>query len=128
MFEMDPNRSLLRSVAGAQEVLPVLYKSDFQVAGGNKTTVAAVSGKRIKVIGLFAQSYGGVMGTLGMYSNSTGGTLLFGCDPPVGTVAAGLLLPINPLGYFETNTGQALIAAAATGNVEWTIQYIVYTP
>lgn len=127
MLFLDPNRFLVRAVAGASEVLPVLYKSDSQAAAGNKTTVAAVTGKRIKVIGLQAQSVA-ALGQLTFFSASTAGTQLWDGYLPDGAVSQPLVLPINPLGYFETNTGEALIARAVTATQIWNIQYITYTP
>lgn len=127
MFFLDPNRALVRAVAGASEVLPVQYISDSQAAAGNKTTVAAVTGKRIKVIGMQAQSVA-ALGQLTFFSASTAGLLLWNGYLPDGAVCQPLVLPINPLGYFETVTGEALIARAITSTQVWNLQYITYTP
>lgn len=127
MFFLDPNRALVRMVAGAQEVLPVLYKSDTVAAAANKTTISAVTGKRIKVIGMQAMSIA-ALGQLTFFSASTAGALLWDGYPPDGAVAGITILPLNPLGYFETVAGEALIARAVTANQMWNLQYITYTP
>lgn len=128
MMTFDPARFIVRSAAGAQEVLTVNYISDFVAAASNKTTIAAVTGKRIKVLGGVLQSYGGTAGNLTFFSATTAGTLLFDVDTTIMTVALPVILPFNPAGYFETVTGEALNARATTGNQRWNLQYITYTP
>lgn len=109
-------------------VIPVLYKSDFQTAGNNKTTISAVAGKRIKVIGAVLQTYGATAGTINFYSATTAGTLLMAVDTEKAVNQPPVILQPNINGYFETNTGEALNAQSVTGNQQWTLQYIVYTP
>jgi len=107
--------------------IPVKYLYDTQAAGGNKTTIAAVTGKRIKVLSMVAQTTTGSRGTLEFYSANTGGTKLYSFTKAANTENP-FTLPENSMGYFETNTGEALIAAAVTNDQSWLISYIIYTP
>lgn len=74
---------------------------------GDNTLVAAVTGKKIRVVSLFMVASGGANST--RFESAAGGTALTGV---MDLIADGqLVLPHNPAGWFET-------AAAALLNLE----------
>lgn len=71
---------------------------------GNNTLVAAVTGKRIRVLALFAVMTGTAV-TI-RFESAADGTALTGQMQP--TQGGGFVLPYNPIGWFETLSGQLL--------------------
>lgn len=112
-------------------VIPIVPKHGSIAAAANSTIVSAVSGKRIAVIGGFFQSNATTnTGQIAFYSASTGGTLLAAFGTPARDTYPPFLLPLLEGGgiYFETVTGEALVAAASSYDQLFTIQTITYTP
>jgi hypothetical protein len=87
---------------------------------GNNTLVAAVTGKKIRVLSLFLVSAGATTVT---FQSGAGGTGLTGAI----TTAAGtgFVLPHNPEGWFETAEGALLNAAlSAAIQVSGSLTYV----
>ena len=72
-------------------------------SSGDNTIVAAVTGKKIRVVALFLVAAGAVTVR---FESGAGGTALTGQM----SLAAngGFALPYNPVGYFETAAGELL--------------------
>jgi len=81
----------------------------FTGTNGNVTLVAAVTGKKIRVISLCISLTGN--GTLAIQSGA-GGTALTGTMPLLGSTP--LVLQENPSGWFETAASTLLNASVAT--------------
>lgn len=94
----------------------------------NQQIVAAVTGKRIRVMGWMIQSSGAAPGAIN-FKSANGGTQLTAAlsMPPNG---AGVIdhLPITDTGYFETLTGEGLFCDIATTTMSVNIFYTTYTP
>lgn len=71
---------------------------------GDNTLVAAVTGKRIRVLSLFVIMTGTAV-TI-RFESGAGGTALTGQMQP--TQGGGFVLPFNPVGWFETAAGALL--------------------
>lgn len=91
-------------------------------ASGNNTAVAAVAGKRIRVLGFFLVAAGSVNAR---FESDADGTALTGqmtltAGDPV--VASGF----NPLGWFETAAGELLnLELSAAVSVDGAITYVL---
>lgn len=109
-----------------KEVCPVLNKFVSLGVGANQSVVAAVTGKRIRVMGLVAQSNNAASGVLQLLDGS-GGTLLYSYPLPTNAQPTEKL-PIVNSGYMETSTGVGLFATVLTQAIVANIFYIVYTP
>lgn len=99
-----------------------------QAAVTNATWVAAVTGKRHRIIEMLAASDAAAVLVMNVFTNTVatlvGRTLL-----PASTSNSMLKLDFNPAGWFETNTGEALGAGTGAGaQALITIRYITYTP
>ena len=82
---------------------------------GDNTLVSAVSGKKIRVLALSAV----VSAATNIYFTSgAAGTVIFGGSTNKINLAAnsGLVLGFNPVGWFETASGQALVVNLSAGN------------
>lgn len=88
---------------------------------GNNTIVAALTGRKIRVVAMFATCAGTVNFK---WQSGAGGTDLTGLT--YGVANSGLVLPYNPEGWFETSAGSLLnlnlSAAIAVGGM---VQYEV---
>lgn len=71
---------------------------------GDNTLVAAVTGKKIRVLALMAVMTGTAV-TI-RFESAAGGTALTGQMQP--TQGGGFVMPFNPVGWFETNSGELL--------------------
>lgn len=118
-----PNKFFEFAKDGVCEV-STLYTSS--VVSANNLLVSAVSGKRIKVISLIAQTDNAARGVLKFLSASAG-TLIFGAFISTNAQDAFRLEP-NILGWFETKTGEGLYSTIEVQPVFYSIQYIIYTP
>jgi hypothetical protein len=87
-------------------------------AGNNQSIVAAVTTKRIQVVGLWAFT---ATGTFNIKNGSGGATLLFG---PVAAATPVFALPLDAIGYFETSVNTALVADVFTAAVNIFVRYI----
>lgn len=84
-------------------LLPKFAKIDAAGAGDNEV-VAAVTGKKIRVLALFLVMTGTAV-TI-RFESSAGGTALTGQMTP--SQGGGFVLPFNPVGWFETVAGENL--------------------
>ncbi len=119
----SPNKVFVSTKDG---VVPVESLFVARAVSANNSVVAAVSGKRIRVVGLTIQTNGAAAGSITFYSGS-GGTALWGFVTPPNTMPPFVHEP-NLLGYFETATGVGLFDTVVTTAQVYTIQYIIYTP
>lgn len=106
--------------------LPVLNKFSGLGVGANYTIVAAVTGYRVRVMGLIAQSNNAAQGTLQLLDGS-GGTPLYSYVQPTNAQPPEKL-PLDPAGYFETSTGVGLFATILTQAIVCNVSYILYKP
>jgi hypothetical protein len=90
-------------------------------ASGDNTLVAAVTGKRIRVLSLFLIASSGV--TVRFESGASGAALTG--QMVLSAAGDGVVLPFNPAGWFETaaNTLLNLELSGAT-SVDGAVQYI----
>ncbi len=105
---------------------PVKSVSVTLAVGNNQTVIAAVTGKRVRVMGYKTQSTTGVQGAYVLKDGSGGTTLDGGFAPPL----AGLpfLIPVQEEGYFETTDGVGLFADVVTGPITIQVFYKEYVP
>lgn len=104
----------------AQQNQPVLVKraAIAITATVDTTIVAAVTGKKIRVLSLYGHASAGSTVRL---ESGTGGTALTGAMP---LAANGQLnLPYNPHGHCETAAGALLNLELSTGNFHGVITY-----
>lgn len=105
-----------------------LKAARFSLSTGNdQQIVAAVSGKRIRVMGLIAQSTTSTAGSFTLQSASGGAAFSGGYHAPANTLPP-WLLPITDSGYWETEIGEGLFSDVATAAITGDIFYIEYTP
>lgn len=103
-------------------VCPLLDAAELAHAAGTLTWIAAVTGKRIRVVS-------------GCYSSAVAGTILFTSNAlnkwadntVVAGVSNGTVLPFNPAGWFESETGQSLVVVT-TQIYNLSTRYFYYTP
>lgn len=113
---------------GVVNVVPVLTAPFSLSISNNQSVVAAVTGKKIKVLGYLVQSNSATNGAY-VFKSGSGGTILTGqvfapkiTDPWPG------LFPISEVGYFETAVGVGLFADCGSATVVGHVIYIAYTP
>jgi hypothetical protein len=94
----------------------------------NQQIVAAVSGSRIRVMGLMLQATTGAIGLVTLKSASGGGAISAPMWAPPNTNGAMVFWPIADSGYCETNTSEGLFADVGTATCYITIFYITYVP
>lgn len=109
------------------EACPITPLVSTVAVGNNNSLLAAITGKRIRVMGYIAQSSAAGASQFQLKSAS-GGTVIKNWETQNGIAAAPLYLPIVNSGYCETNTGEGLFADVATSILYLTIFYITYTP
>lgn len=89
---------------------------------GDNTLVAAVTGKRIRVLALFSIMTGTAV-TI-RFESGAGGTALTGQMQP--TQGGGFVLPYNPLGWFETAAGELLnMELSGAQSVDGVLNYVL---
>jgi len=82
---------------------------------GNNTLIAAVSGKKIRVLSIMAV----ISAATNIYfTSNTGGTVIFGGSTNKINLTAneGFVLPFSPVGWFETVAGEALVVNLSGAN------------
>jgi hypothetical protein len=88
---------------------------------GNNTLVAAVTGKKIRVLALFATMTGTAV-TI-RFEDGAGGTALTGQMGP--TSGQTIVLPFNPVGWFETSAATLLnMELSGAQSVDGVLVYI----
>lgn len=90
-YDVYSNQAIKRAVVDA-------------ATSGDNTLVAAVTGKKIRVLAMFAVMTGTAV-TI-RFESGAGGTALTGQMTP--SQGGGFVLPYNPLGWFETASGELL--------------------
>lgn len=109
-------------------VVPVKQESVLILGVVASTTlVAAVTGKKIRIISAIFSNRNALQMTFAFMSNAT--LISSNYDPPPLAVGPMILGP-NPFGWQETVAGQALNVVTATGGAEVSIniRYIEVTP
>ena len=91
-------------MAGPSTPLLVKYAAIDAATSGDNTLVAAVTGKKIRLISMFAIMTGTAV-TI-RFESGAGGTALTGQMTP--SQGGGFVLPYNPGGWFETAAGSLL--------------------
>ena len=94
----------------------------------NQQVVAAVSGKRIRVMGWLAQSVAAAVGAFTLKSASGGTALMTPLYVPAITAGACEKLPIVDSGYMETVAGEGLFVDVITAAINLDVFYIIYAP
>jgi hypothetical protein len=87
----------------------------------DNTLVAAVAGKRIRVLALYLMSVGSV---LVRFESATGGTALTGQMTTAANV--NISMPYNPAGWFQTIAGELLnLELSAAVSVDGCLVYVL---
>ena len=90
-------------------------------SSGNNTLVAAVSGKKIRVLALFITMTGTLV-TI-RFEDGAGGTALTGQMGP--TAGQPIVLPFSPVGWFETSDATLLnMELSGAQSVDGALTYI----
>lgn len=95
--------------------------------GANQSVIAAVTGKRIRIMGMTLQA-ASTAGDI-IFKSGTSGTNYITCvfKPPALTLPP-FLLPVTDSGYCETVTGEPVYADVGTAACYVNLFYITYTP
>lgn len=89
---------------------------------GNNTIVAAVAGKKIRVLQCFLIMTGTAV-TI-RFESAADGTALTGQMQP--TQGGGFVLPFSPVGWFETNAGELLnLELSGAQSVDGVLKYVL---
>jgi hypothetical protein len=105
---------------GNEEVLEVLTVQSAQIAGSTSTIIGAVTGRKIRIIsGLYLSSG---IASCNVKSNS----LVLGHGSVIANIP--FLLELNPVGWYETTAGEALVVDTFTNTMIYDYRYIVYEP
>lgn len=108
-------------------VSKILAATGAFTAGSDRQVVAAVTGKRHRIMGWIAQTAGATAGSVTM-KDSTGGTGMVGpFFAPINTLPP-WSQPIEDSGYYETTTSGGIFVDIATATVNLTVFYVTYTP
>lgn len=109
------------------EVTPLKSVGVALAVGNDQQVIAAVAGKRIRVMGWIAQSI--TAAGQHQFKNGSGGTA-FTDDhyAPIDTTGTKFEMSVISSGYFETDTGVGLFADITANNQRLTVFYVVYTP
>lgn len=100
--------------------LPIKFAKINAATSGDNTLVAAVSGKKIRVVSLFYIAAGTVNTR---FESATGGTALTGQMNHV--ASSGVSLSFNETGWFETIAGELLnLELSAAISVDGCLSYI----
>lgn len=107
-----------------------LTPASLRQAGGvaNILVVAAITGKRIRVMGFVGTALGAAASNFNLKDGSGGSAIIQSVGVPADNVGLNAILPIVDCGYAETSTGVGLYSDSNAGGVNATIFYIAYTP
>lgn len=124
MLIVDPIRKYMNSKEGSGEVCPVQSMPVLLTVGVDRQIIAAVSSKKIRVMGwIFNSDAAGVSRIA--FKNGSGGSFL------AVDYSSDILPPTKQdlvdSGYFETSTGVGLYCDLATTDAYVTVFYITYT-
>lgn len=105
---------------GETPLLPKFAKID-AASSGNNTVVAAVTGKKIRVLACFLIMTGTAV-TIRFESGADGTALTGQMTPSQG---GGFVLPFNPVGWFETAAGDLLnLELGGAQSVDGSVTYV----
>ncbi len=108
-------------IFNGSEGRPPLYAVIDAAGNGDNTLVAAVTGKKIRVLAAFLTMTGTAV-TI-RFESGAGGTALTGQMTP--TQGQTIVLPFNPLGWFETAAGALLnLELGGAQSVDGSLTYI----
>jgi hypothetical protein len=95
--------------AGSTALTPKFAFANIAASQSNASVVALVASKKLRVLALVAQA-GGTATDITFQSNNTAKTALF-----ANAANGALVLPFNPVGWFETVAGEAIKVTTGTG-------------
>lgn len=121
---MDPTRKY--EINGQVSTLKTAFLAGG--TGNNQTVLAAITGERIRIMGLVAQSSTSTEGSFNLKSASGGATLFPAMFAPANNAGKPFELPVTDSGYFETVAGEGLFADIVTAAVTIAVFYVTYTP
>jgi len=113
--------------AASGQVCPLLAKPFGLGVGNDQQVIAAITGQRIRIMGLIAQADGAGNPYIGFQTGAAGARILGAFYPSIVTLPP-FILPITQSGYAETSTGDGLYADVGVAAVTGTIFYIAYIP
>lgn len=96
--------------------------------GTNQVVVAAVTGKRIRVMAMYGHSNTATRSQVELIDGSGGSSLLHPTEFPGTNDENTFHLPPWDAGYCETSTGTGLYANVTGAAADFTVFYIEYTP
>lgn len=125
-FLVDPIRKYaIASQNGQICTLAPAFKS--LTVGNDRIVIAAIAGKRFRLMGWQAVSQTATVGSFNLHSASGSAALIVASAPAIGS-GNNDRLPIVDSGYLETNTGEGLYSDCFTGDIFLTVFYISYVP
>lgn len=108
---------------------PILSQPKALAVGANQQIIAAVTGKKIRIMGWSNQCSTATVGAYQLLDGSGGSALTGTRSPPLYTAGLFDNLPIVDSGYaMETSTGVGLFCTINTADVSFLIFYITYVP
>lgn len=111
---------------GGDEINTVKSVNISLSVANNQQVIAAVTGKRIRVISYKIQS-ANTAASAYAFKDGSAGTVLDGGYGPSNS-GLPLMMPPFDAGYFETSTGVGLFADIVTHTTSVQVYYIEYTP
>lgn len=111
---------------GGDEINTVKSVNISLSVANNQQVIAAVTGKRIRVIAYKIQSATSSVGAYGLKDGSGGPSLDGGYTPSQNGLPL-IMIPFDA-GYFETSTGVGLFADIVGHSASLQVYYIEYTP
>jgi hypothetical protein len=124
-FVVDPKRKY--EIKG--EVCTMKFAAVTLTVAADQTVVAAVTGKRIRVMKWLAQSTNGTADSAYKFKSGTGMDITPYFTALGYTISApDKVLNDDDTGWCETNTGDALLATVVTNGCILHVGYIEYTP
>lgn len=95
---------------GATASTPKFAFANIAASQTDSSVVAAVTSKKLRVLAVYCVA-GGTATTITLQSNATAKSALF-----ANAANGGFVLPFNPVGWFETASGEALKATTGSGS------------
>jgi len=115
----------IRTYEISGEVCKLQCKAVSVAVSNNATVIAAITGRKIRIMGFVLQGDGGVSKIT--FKDGSGGATLFGpITVPSSASPSQLALGITTPGYFETSSGVGLFADVVTTAANINVFYIDY--
>lgn len=126
---VDPIRKYQIKPANAAsgQVCTLLSKPFGLGVGNDQQVIAAITGKRIRIMGLMVQADGAGNPYIGFQTGAAGARILGAFYPSIVTLPP-FLLPITDSGYAETIAGDGLYADVGVAAVTGSVFYVAYVP